>query len=203
MTAANAIVAIERISYEEFLEHADEDLRAEWVEGEVIPMSPASKQHQRLADFLTALLIHFTEAHDLGEVYSAPFQMKTGPDLPGREPDILFVARDHLERLQPTHLKGPADLAVEIVSPESRGRDRGDKYYEYEQGGVREYWLLDPLRRHAEFYRLGSEGLFQPMAVDDGVFRSSVLEGLWIEQSWLWEEPPPSLLTVLRQWRLV
>lgn len=32
-------------------------------------------------------------------------------------------------------LAGPADLAVEVVSPNSRGRDRGAKYYEYEQGG--------------------------------------------------------------------
>jgi Uma2 family endonuclease len=105
--------------------------------------------------------------------------------------------------LLPTHLKGPADLAVEIVSPDSRGRDRGDKYYEYEQGGVREYWLIDPIRRHAEFYRLGDDGLFQPMAVTGGVFHSSVLDGLWLRLEWLWEEPPPSLMTVLREWKLL
>jgi Uma2 family endonuclease len=203
MAVANAALRIERITYEDFLEQADEDVYAEWVDGEVIPMSPASKQHQRLADFLTALLKFFTEAHSLGEVYSAPFQMKTGPELPGREPDVLFVSREHLDRLQPTHLSGPADLAVEIVSPDSRGRDRGDKYYEYEQGGVREYWLIDPIRRHAELYRLGHDRLFQPMAVEEGIFRSSVLPGLWLRLEWLWEEPPPSLMTVLRAWKLV
>jgi Uma2 family endonuclease len=203
MAVANAALQIERVSYEDFLEQADEDLYAEWVDGEVIPMSPASKQHQRLAGFLAALLTHFTEAHDLGEVYPAPFQMKTGPDLPGREPDALFVSREHLDRLLPTHLSGPADLVVEIVSPDSRGRDRGDKYYEYEQGGVREYWLIDPIRRHAEFYRLGDDGLFQPMAVTGGVFHSSVLDGLWLRLEWLWEEPPPSLMTVLREWKLL
>lgn len=199
-----AVNETERVSYEDFLLHADEDFHAEWVDGEVISMSPASKQHQRLAGFLTALLTHFTEAHSLGEVYPAPFQMKTGPDLPGREPDVLFVSREHADKLQETHLKGPADLVVEIVSPKSRGRDRGDKYYEYEQGGVREYWLIDPIRRHAEFYRLGDDGLFQPMAIDDeGVFQSSVLDGLWLELEWLWEEPPPSLVTVLRRWKLL
>jgi Uma2 family endonuclease len=203
MAIANAARRIERISYEDFLEQADEDVYAEWVDGEVIPMSPASKQHQRLARFLTILLTQFTETHSLGEVVPAPFQMKTGPDLPGREPDVLFVSREHADQLQPTHLKGPADLVVEIVSPDSRGRDRGDKYYEYEQGGVREYWLIDPIRRNAEFYRLGDDGLFQPMAVDEGIFRSSVLDGLWLELDWLWEEPPPSSLAVLRKWKLL
>ena len=204
-TAADrATVATGRISYQEFLRQADEDAYAEWVDGEVIPMSPASKGHQRLADFLTALLLHFTEARRLGEVYSAPFQMKTGPDLPGREPDVLFVARDHLDRLRDTHLDGPADLAIEIVSPESRGRDRGDKFYEYEKGGVREYWLLDPKRKRAELYRLGDDGIFQSMPIDDdGLFRSSVVTGLWLRIEWLWGEHPPSLLTVLREWDLL
>ena len=81
--------------------------------------------------------------------------MKIGPDLPGREPDILFIAREHLDRFRDTYLDGPADLVVEIISRDSRARDRGDKFYEYEQGGVREYWLLDYLRRQAEFYQLG------------------------------------------------
>jgi Uma2 family endonuclease len=48
----------------------------------------------------------------------------------------------------------PADLAVEIVPTESRLRDRGQKLAEYEMGGVREYWIIDPERRQAAFYVL-------------------------------------------------
>jgi Uma2 family endonuclease len=72
----------------------------------------------------------------------------------GREPDLLFVAQTNLERLKETYLDGPADLVVEIVSPEGVGRDRGVKFYEYAQGGVPEYWLIDPQTEWAEFYRL-------------------------------------------------
>jgi hypothetical protein len=39
----------------------DEDTRAEWVDGEVIRLSPASKRHQLLSNFLAALLQHFVE----------------------------------------------------------------------------------------------------------------------------------------------
>jgi Uma2 family endonuclease len=170
----------------------------------VIVLTPASNQHQDLADFLTAVLRFFVEAHRLGIVRSAPFQMKTSPDLPGREPDILFIARGHLDRMRNSYLDGPADLVVEIISPDSRARDRGEKFYEYEQGGVREYWLLDPLRRQAEFYRRGSDGIFRLVPNgENGIYHSAALEGLWLKVEWLWQEPLPPLMSVLRDWRLV
>lgn len=191
-----------KMTYEEFLVWAD-GTRAEWVDGEVITMSPASRRHQRLAVFLTTLLEHFVEARQSGVVLAAPFQMKTGASLPGREPDVLFIAQEHLERLKENYLDGPADIAVEIISPESRARDRGDKFYEYEQGGVREHWLIDPIHQRAEFYRLGDDKLYSLAPVDDGIFRSAVLEGLWLKVDWLWQEPLPLLLAVLKEWGLV
>src|SRR5437660_7260810 len=82
-----------RMTYEEFLEWADEDTRAEWVDGEVILVSPASKPHQSLLRFLVALLSYFVEANDLGELLFAPFQMKLSTRPSGREPDLLFIAK--------------------------------------------------------------------------------------------------------------
>ncbi|MEW6209961.1 MAG: Uma2 family endonuclease, partial [Acidobacteriota bacterium] len=101
-------------------------------------------------------------------------------------------------------LDGPADLVIEVISPESRARDRGDKFYEYEQGGVREYWLIDPLRRQAEFYQLKEDGIYRPASADEeGIYHSRALDGLWIRVEWLWLDPMPMLMDVLRQWGLV
>jgi Uma2 family endonuclease len=195
---------LKRMTYEEFLDWADEDTWAEWVNGEVVILTPASNQHQDLATFLAALLRFFVEARQSGRVLSAPFQMKLGPELPGRAPDILFIDREHLDRLKNAYLDGPADLVVEIISRDSRARDRGEKFYEYEQGGVREYWLLDYLRRQAEFYDLGSDGIYRSVPIDAaGIYRSAVLNGLWLKVEWLWQEPLPLLLNVLREWGLV
>ncbi len=185
-----------RMTYEEFLDWADEDTLAEWVNGEVIMTSPASLRHQNIGGFLFQVMSVFVEQNNLGEVILPPFQMKLARS--GRESDLLFVAREHLHRLGATYLSGPADLVVEIISPESVGRDRGDKFYEYEQAGIPEYWLLDPQARRAEFYQLDPAGVYRLIAPDQaGVYRSAVLAGFWLQVAWLWQQPLPQPLRVL------
>jgi Putative restriction endonuclease len=103
--------------------------------------------------FLASLLRHFAEAHDLGRVFGEPFQMKTGPNLPG---------------------------------------------------GVREHWLIDPQRKQAEFYQRAENGFYRPISTDEtGTYHSQAMPGLWIKVEWLWQEPLPQLLTVLREWKLI
>ncbi len=187
-----------KISYEQFLEWLDEDTWAEWVDGEVRLVSPVGGEHQDVALFLLRLISEFVEARGLGVVRYEPFQMKTGEMLPGRSPDILFVASEHLHRLRETYLDGPADLVVEVVSEESRARDRGDKFVEYEHGGVREYWVVDPIRKQAEFYVL-QEGTYYPVLFGStGVYRSTVLPGFWLRVEWLWQRPP--VRKVVQEW---
>jgi Uma2 family endonuclease len=66
------------------------------------------------------------------------------------------------------------------------------KFQEYQLGGVREYWLLEPELKQADFYQLGADGQFQPLPVDaDGIFRSRVLPGFWLKIEWLWQSPFP------------
>jgi Uma2 family endonuclease len=193
-----------RMTYEEFLDWLDDDKHAEWVNGEVIMHSPVSLHHAELGGFLLTLMTFFVEVRQLGKIAYDPFQMKIGPDFPSRAPDILFVANANLHRLKNHGLEGPADLVVEIVSPESRGRDRGDKYDEYERGGVPEYWLLDPQRKRYEFNLLGEDGFYALAPLGpDGVFRSRALEGLWLDMNWLKQEPLPPVLDVWKDWKLL
>jgi Uma2 family endonuclease len=188
-----------RMSYEEFLDWCDEDTLAEWVDGQVILTSPASYRHQTVADFLVKTLGIYVEQRCLGVVISAPFQMKLTAARSGREPDILFISQEHLGRLKGTYLDGPADLAVEVVSPESRLRDRGEKLAEYEMGGVREYWIIDPEQDRVDYYVLATDGRYERRRADaQGVYRSEVILDFWLQESWLWQEPPPPTLTVLR-----
>ncbi len=192
--------ASEAITYEEFLEWADEDTLAEWVNGKIVMTSPASNEHQDILSFIAAILRIFTEIHSLGVIRTAPFQMKMEN---GREPDLLFIANNNLSRLKSTYLDGPADLVVEIISPESVGRDRGEKFTEYEAGGVLEYWLIDPQRRWAEFYQLRGGRYHLIFAGQEGEYHSQMLPGFWLRAEWLWEQPMPKVLDVLRALKVI
>ena len=205
----------ERISFEEYLVKYDGQ-HAEWIDGEVIILSgeqnldfnsektfvSASYEHQNVCDFLIAILRAYVEENDLGIIVTAPMTMKVNKR--SREPDVFFISKNNLDRLKKNYLDGAADLIIEIISPESRGRDRGDKFYEYESAGVREYWLIDYERRQAEFYNLGENGIYRVSQPDENqIYHSAVLKNLQLNVEWLWQEKLPSLVEVLREWKLV
>lgn len=193
--------AMHKLSYEEFL-IAYDGVRAEWVDGEVIMSPPASYAHQELVSFLSSVLRVYIETQALGRIVTAPFQMRLAQISRGREPDILFVNKDRMHLIQPTYLDGPADLAVEIISPESLLRDRGEKFAEYELAGVQEYWLLDPERKRADFYQLEADGRYRLASLDEGIYRAKVLQGFWLNVEWLWQNPLPQVLTVLKELKI-
>jgi Uma2 family endonuclease len=176
----------------------------EWVDGQTQPL-PIDPWHcHELRGFLTWLLRTFAEEKEVGIVIPAPFPMYLGQESPIRMPDLMFIAREHLERLRETYVDGPADIVIEIVSSESGPRDRGEKFYEYEAAGVYEYWLIDPGRHQAEFYRLDSEGHYQWVLPDPtGVFRSEALPDFSLKIEWLWQESRPTLMAILRELRLL
>ena len=191
-----------RLSYEEFLEWADEDTLAEWEHGEVIMSSPASLQHQKIERFLLSVMSCYVETYDLGEVIPAPFQMKL-PET-GREPDLLFIKQEHADRLHSTYLDGAADVVVEIISPESVTRDRGAKFIEYEEAGIPEYWLIDPIRRWAECFQLGEERRYlTAFAGSSGLYRSAQIRDFWLRIEWLWQTPTLRLTDVMRELELM
>jgi Uma2 family endonuclease len=164
-------------------------------------MSPTSSRDQRILVFLIQVLGIWVTENELGEIRSETFVMRlSGRARSGRMPDVIFVAAEHLNRLGPTYVDGPADLAIEIVSPDSVERDRVTKLDEYERGGVSEYWMLDPLHRQADFYRLGPDGRYRlVLSGSSGIYRSQVVRGFWLDVEWLWQNPLPSSLDILRK----
>lgn len=185
------------VTAEDFLAWCDEDTHAEWIGGTVQMMSPASTNHQLIVDFLIKVLGIYVEQRHLGTLISAPLRLRMGDNV--REPDLMFVTTAHADRLRSTYLEAPADLVIEIVSPESVGRDRGEKWVEYAKAGIPEYWLIDPENRWAEFYRLEGTRYGTTLAAAAGVYESPVLAGFRLDIEWLWQEPLPLALNVLRE----
>ena len=173
-----------------------EDSRCEFAGGSPIEMSPPSSDHVRKGDFLTALVRAYAEAKGLGEVYGDGLAQRLEPGIV-RVPDLSYFRPENAHRVGPTYSEGAADLIVEIVFPESRVRDRRDKFFEYAKAGVEEYWIVDPTGPRAEFYRL-VEGAYELVEPDEeSRAHSSVLPGFSLRVAWLWN--PPSLIEALRE----
>ena len=189
------------MSYEEYLDWSDEELNVgEWVDGEVIVFEMPGLLHQDLVLLLAAILRHFTERRALGRVVIAAFEMRLDVVRSSRKPDIIFVATKHLDRLTEPRLIGPADLAVEVVSPSSGPRDSKHKPAEYASAGIPEYWIIDPrpMRRSVTVYHLDDEQVYQAAPHrPDGTLDSVVVPDLRLPSSWLLEDPLPDLVAAL------
>lgn len=182
------------VTWEEFLAWAPDDWRVEWVAGEIVEMPPSNEDHQDSSMFLSAFLLLFIQRHRLGRIFHAPFLMRLPHRPSGREPDLIFVRTEHAERMKWTYVDGPADLVVEIVSPDSVTRDYREKLAEYEAAGIPEYWIVDPRRSEARFYQLGKDGKYSLGPIDeDGIYTSSVVTGFRLRVSWLWQRPMPTI----------
>jgi Uma2 family endonuclease len=158
----------------------ESNLPTELWDGELITSPAPSFFHQKTALRFYKLLDRWVEQHQLGETIAAPLDMVLSPRR-AVQPDVLFVAKDRLEIIR-GRVMGAADLVAEVVSPESRRRDRLDKRDRYEQHGVREYWLIDPEAPTVEVLHL-KEGRYQlvgrwrprgagPLPIAQRLFRS-------------------------------
>lgn len=186
------------IRYEDFLRDFSGQ-HVEWVQGQVIKMPPVDERHDALSRFIDNLLQAYLELTGGGRVLQDPMVTRLGPDLPARQPDIQVLLPESLGRLQQNAVNGPADLIVEVVSPESERRDHVEKFSEYEQAGVREYWILDPRSRTGHFWVLTDDGLFEALRPDDDeVYQSSVLNRLSIPLDMFWRSPLPGYVETLR-----
>ncbi len=206
MTALPPVLIEERMTHEEYMEFCDEDTKADLIDGVLIVQSPASTAHERLFRFLLQVLGIYVARKGLGEVLGSHMAVRLASGHT-YEPDLLFVARERAHIIGEDYVDGAPDLVVEILSASTYRYDTGPKRAGYEQAGARELWLIDPygstgtqvLRRDeatGTFLTIEPEG--EP---GEHIYRSAVVEGLWLRQSWLW--PPegrfPDILDVLRE----
>ncbi|HXM70657.1 MAG TPA: Uma2 family endonuclease [Thermoanaerobaculia bacterium] len=141
-----------RLTYQDLLRLPEDLLRHELIDGEhYVSPAPALK-HQDIVLNLGHILLTFVRAHRLGKVLIAPVDVLfTEHDVV--EPDVLYVASAHADRLRERYVAGAPDLVVEVLSPSHRGFDRIKKRRLYEAHGVSEYWIVDPTEDTLEIYR--------------------------------------------------
>ncbi len=182
------------ITYDDYMAHYAEQFH-EWVKGSIIRMSPVSGQHDDLTAYLRLLFDAYFSLNPVGRTRSAPFVMRIPDHDIAREPDVQVILHTNPGDLTDTAMIGAADICIEVVSPESATRDFGDKFIEYEKVGVRDYWVIDPLRHEAHFHRLQDSGLYARVQPDDaGHFHTPLLPRLTLHVPTLWTDPLPNAI---------
>ena len=135
-----------RMTLQEYLNHNDGTAtRFELVKGELIPMSPPTWLHLRIARYLEGAFNR--EIDRLGLEWEA-FQEsgQQTEESSARRPDVAIVPSDFVdaELDQSAVLVTAAFLVVEVVSESTATADYRDKVAEYQAIGIPEYWIVDP-----------------------------------------------------------
>jgi Uma2 family endonuclease len=146
-------VEAERWTYQRYRRETTDGEHFEVIGGFRIMAPSPSRFHQYALTKLASQLETFVARENLGTVLVAPFDVYFSED-EFVQPDILFVAKDHSERLTDHSVRGAPDLVVEIVSPGSTRMDRITKRSLYAKHGVPEYWIISPNEQTIEVLTL-------------------------------------------------
>lgn len=134
-----------------------EGRHAELFDGQIYDMAPPGRTHQRLSNRLSQKITNYIdENHGSCEVYPAPFAVfLCNDDLNYVEPDLSVICNPN--RLDEKGCHGAPDWVIEITSPSSAQRDYGIKLFKYRTAGVREYWIVNPLKSAVLVYDLAQD----------------------------------------------
>jgi Uma2 family endonuclease len=136
----------EIITLEQY-EALPEDVRIEVFDGVVYDMAGPSQEHQTiLTELLVSLRNYIRGKGGSCSVFPAPFDVKLNDSpLTIVQPDLMVVCDKN--KLDGKRCNGAPDFIVEIISPGNPSDDYIRKLYYYKNAGVREYWIVDPLRK--------------------------------------------------------
>ena len=137
------LLAEERQRRERFYEEMTEDGTQEFINGQVVVHSPVRSAHSVAVGNLYSAIRQHVRQHRLGRVYAENCLVVFPRN--DYEPDVMFYGPEKSRLINPDTIKFPVpDLVIEVTSPSTEQNDRGIKLRDYEQAGIREYWLVDP-----------------------------------------------------------
>ncbi len=181
-----ALRASVRFKAEDIWDTPEDGNRYEVIDGQLFVTPPPLIRHQKGAGALYRHLAPHVHSRNLGEIFYAPVALVLD-DENGIEPDLVFVSRERLGIITDRAIEGAPDLVVEVLSPSTQARDRGIKMRRYAATGIPHYWILDPVARALEEYRLGEQGYELTGTSGPGsVFRPQRFPGLEIPIDDLW-----------------
>lgn len=173
----------------------------EWNNGRLEKKPVSDCETWRVYLWLLELVHHYLRTQPVAQVIGLEmgFRLPLPTGTVIRRPDFGVVRNDNGQPLLPLDVSyhGVFDLCVEALSDQdhrSIERDVIVKKAEYAAASVPEYFIVHRELARQAFFRLGSDGVYVPIAPVDGVVRSMVLPGLQFRLRDLQDQPGPEAL---------
>ncbi|PIE50707.1 MAG: restriction endonuclease [Flavobacteriales bacterium] len=153
--------------------------RVELFKGKIFKMSPApSTKHQKISSVLHGEFYATFKNHSC-RLFSAPFDVrltrknKKNEDITTVvQPDLCVIC--DLDKLDEQGCNGAPDLIIEILSPGNSKKEMKTKFDLYEEAGVREYWIVNPLDENVLVFVLENDEYKALRPVVDDFIRSQI-----------------------------
>lgn len=157
-----------------------EEVRAELIEGQIYYQAAPSRIHQKILMSVSKTIANYIDIKGGPcEVYPAPFAVKLREDRKTIvEPDISVICDP--KKLTDKGCIGAPDWIIEIVSPGNSSHDYIRKLNLYADAGVREYWIVNPMKKSVYVYHL-EETKFETSAYTfQDKIKANIYDDLWI-----------------------
>lgn len=164
---------------EQFYNDIDENMKVEFINGEVIVHSPVMKRHNDASSSLLKLIDIYVQKHDLGFVGYEKIMITFSRN--DYEPDLVFFGNKKASFFKQDQTLFPIpDFVVEVLSKSTEKIDRGIKFDDYETHGVKEYWIIDSKNEVLEQYLLIGDKYELILKSTNGYVKSEVVSGFEI-----------------------
>jgi Uma2 family endonuclease len=172
----------------EFYETITPSVKAEWVDGTMIMHSPVVLLHNIINQNLMMIFKNHLVKNNIQGILGIEKLLCrfTRNDY---EPDLCYFSPEKASTFTNQQNVFPVpDFVVEILSSSTQKNDRGVKFTDYQDHGVREYWMIDPETRSVEQYVLRENQYELRLNAQKGLISCEVLKGLEIAVETLFEK---------------
>lgn len=148
----------------------------------------ASLEHGAIGTTLISYLFNHVRPNKLGRVFDAQTTFRFVGKKSNRQPDVSFVSSARLPKNFRADADFAPDLAVEIVSKNDKIFENDSKILQYQRSGVKLVWIIDPITKAVDVYRLKTGLKSERLIGDDELSGEDVIPGFKLKVNSLFED---------------
>jgi Uma2 family endonuclease len=160
--------------------------RVELLRGKIRQIAAPSMKHQRLSFRLSRVIANALWQTPC-QAFAAPFDVRLTRTKNDKavttvvQPDLCVICDP--SKLDDRGCVGAPDLIIEILSPGNSRTEMKDKFELYQEAGVFEYWIVSPIEKTIQIFKLNEQGIYIGLApkVEDDIVTTPIVPNLEVD----------------------